>query len=120
TDRAKTLATHLAAADGLGRERMIAKVARPWLAQAPRIMLAVRAFVVLLLTCTAPSSAHAQSNLAADFHSRVVALYSFEPHNLQRAEMQAKSDQLDRFWAEVRDDEPNKLPLLRAELENPA
>ena len=61
----------------------------------------------------------AQSTSEADFHSKVVELYSFEPQKLEPAEMQTKSSQLDQFWAIVKADPPNTLPLLRRELETP-
>ena len=80
-------------------------------------MFAVRLFVALFLSCVASGLAWAESISAADFHSRVVELYSFEPHTLNQAEIQAKSGQLDQFWAMVKADPPNTLPLLRRELE---
>jgi len=79
-------------------------------------MLLIRVFAVLVLSCLA-GTAWAQPISAADFHSRVVEFYSFEPHKLQRGEMQAKSDQLDQFWAMAKADPANTLPLLRRELE---
>lgn len=83
-------------------------------------MLAVRVFAVLVLLCVAPGFAFAESISAADFHSNVVELYNFEPHKLQHAELQAKSDQLDQFWAMAKADPANTLPLLRRELETPS
>lgn len=80
-------------------------------------MLAVRAFAALFLACVASGPALAESTSTADFHSKVVELYSFEPHKLEQAEIQAKSGQLDQFWAMVKADPPNMLPLLRRELE---
>jgi hypothetical protein len=82
-------------------------------------MLAVRAFA-LFLTCVASGPAWAESTSTADFHSKVVELYSFEPHKLGQAEIQAKSGQLDQFWAMVKADPANMLPLLRRELETPS
>ncbi len=83
-------------------------------------MLAIRLFAALSLLCVASDLALAESTSTADFHSKVVELYSFEPHKLERAEMQAKSGQLDQFWATVKADPPNTLPLLRRELETPS
>lgn len=83
-------------------------------------MLAVRAFALLLALLVTSGLAHAQSTAAADFHSKVVVLYNFEPHKLQRAEMQAKSSQLDQFWSAAKADPPKILPLLRDELKNPS
>jgi hypothetical protein len=83
-------------------------------------MLAIRAFAVLLLCCVAAALALADPISEPAFHSKVVDLYSFEPHKLASAEMQAKSGQLDQFWAMVKADPPNTLPLLRRELENPS
>jgi hypothetical protein len=79
-------------------------------------MLAIRAFAALLLTCIATVPASAEP----DFHSKVVELYSFEPHKLTNAEMQAKAGQLDQFWALAKADPSTTLPLLRRELENPS
>lgn len=83
-------------------------------------MLAVRVLASLVVLLTGSSLAHAQSTAAADFHAEVAALYGFEPHKLPRAEMQAKSSQLDQFWTAVKADPSRNLPLLRKELENPA
>jgi hypothetical protein len=83
-------------------------------------MLAFRVFAALFLLCAAPSLARAESTSTADFHSKVVALYSFEPHKLDQGEIQAKSAQLDQFWAMVKADPPSTLPLLRRELETPS
>ena len=81
-------------------------------------MFAIRAFAALLLIAAVPAIADPISQ--PDFHSKVVELYSFEPHKLASAEMQAKSGQLDQFWAMVKADPPNTLPLLRRELETPS
>ena len=83
-------------------------------------MRAVGVFASLLFSCVASDPALAASIPEADFHAKVVELYSFEPHKLEHAEMQAKSDQLDKFWAMVKADPPNTLPLLRRELEDPS
>jgi hypothetical protein len=54
-------------------------------------MLAVRIFAALFLACGASGLAWAESTSTTDFHSKVVELYSFEPHKLEQAEIQAKS-----------------------------
>jgi hypothetical protein len=79
-------------------------------------MFAIRAFAALFLICIATVLAFAEP----DFHSKVVELYSFEPHKLTNAEMQAKAGQLDQFWTMVKADPSSTLPLLRRELENPS
>lgn len=56
----------------------------------------------------------------SDFHSKVVAVYSFEPHKLKETEMKTKSDHLDQFWSSVKADPKSNLPLLRKELSNPS
>jgi hypothetical protein len=65
-----------------------------------------------------------ESTIAAsresDFHSKVVETYSFQPHKLSDSELQTKSKQLDAFWSSVKTDLVHNLPLLRAELANPA
>lgn len=83
-------------------------------------MLPIRASAALLLTCIATVLAFAEPISAPDFHSKVVELYSFEPHKLANAEMQAKSGKLDQFWAMAKADPSSTLPLLRTELENPS
>ena len=83
-------------------------------------MLAVRLFAALFLAGVASDLALAESISTADFHSQVVELYSFEPHKLGHAEMQAKSGQLDRFCATIKADPANMLPLLKRELETPS
>lgn len=83
-------------------------------------MLAVRVFAALFVLCIAPRFTFAEAISAADFHSKVVELYSFEPHKLQHAALQAKSDQLDQFWTMAKADPANTLPLLRRELETPS
>jgi hypothetical protein len=83
-------------------------------------MIAIRGFATLLFLCTAAGVAFAETMSAPDFHAKVVELYSFEPHNLGTAEMQAKSSQLDQFWSMVKADPAGSLPLLRKELENPS
>lgn len=45
--------------------------------------------------------------------ANVVQLYSFEPHTLKGQEMEAKSAELDRFWAAAKADPQTALPLLR-------
>jgi hypothetical protein len=64
-------------------------------------------------------SASAQSTDAGAFRAKVLALYSFQPHNLKREEISAKSGELDRFWEYVKANEAQTVPLLRKELENP-
>jgi len=52
-------------------------------------------------------------------HERVMALYSFSPHTLNKDQLNAKSGELDRFWAEVKRDGPAALDDLRRELARP-
>lgn len=65
-------------------------------------------------------SAIAVTSSAEDFHSKVLAIYSFEPHKLKEGEMKAKSEQLDQFWSQAKTDVSNTLPHLRKELVNPS
>jgi hypothetical protein len=83
-------------------------------------MLAIRAPAALSFACIAAGLASAAPVPAPEFHAKVVEPYSFEPHKLKKDEMQAKSDQLDKFWAMVKADPAGTLPLLRSELANPA
>lgn len=67
----------------------------------------------------AGSEAFAQPTDAPTFHSRVLDLYSFQPHKLTEAQISAKSGELDRFWESVKANATQTVPLLRQELENP-
>jgi len=55
---------------------------------------------------------------AAEFHARVVSLYSFDLQKLTKDEKQAKSADLDKFWEAAKKDPAKTLPLLRAELKD--
>jgi hypothetical protein len=57
---------------------------------------------------------------ASEFHSTVNEFYRYEPQTLSAEAKQAKSDDLDTFWAYVKAKLPQRFPLLRAELRNPA
>ena len=78
-----------------------------------------RAILGCLAVAAAAGPAGAQSPAAADasaFHAKVVALYSFEPHKLTSAQIEAKSRALDGFWEEVKANPKRYLPFLRNEL----
>ena len=66
------------------------------------------------------ASAAAETISPADFHSKVVSLYNFEPRALGTADVPVKSAQLDEFWSFVKVNAPQALPLLRAELSDPS
>jgi hypothetical protein len=53
-----------------------------------------------------------------EMHERVQALYSFHPSQLNDEERKKKSDEMDRFWGDVKGDTDVTLPLLRVELRN--
>ncbi len=53
-----------------------------------------------------------------EMHERVQALYSFHPSQLNNAELKKKSDEMDRFWGDVKGNTDVTLPLLRVELRN--
>jgi hypothetical protein len=83
-------------------------------------MLMIRIALALTFSWLAAGLAIAEPMSAPEFHSKVVEIYSFEPHKLNKGEIQAKSGELDRFWALVTADAPNTLPLLRKELQDPS
>lgn len=59
----------------------------------------------------------------AEMHNRVVGLYSFSPRTLSKEQQTAKSQEMDKFWDEVKKNPDLGLPLLRHELKdrtNPA
>lgn len=78
--------------------------------------------ILIALVCAltfAGDPSLAQSTDSPTFHDKVSTLYSFQPHKLNRAEISAKSDELDRFWEYVKTNAARAVPLLRHELENP-
>lgn len=83
-------------------------------------MRAILKHTIIVLVCLASSIAFAEPSSQAQFHSRVVTLYSFEPNKLNSVEMKVKSDQLDQFWSAAKADPANTLPLLRKELADPS
>src|SRR5437879_1466385 len=75
----------------------------------------------LIATVMLAVSAKAQSAASGDavaFHTKVVSLYSFEPHKLTSEQIEAKSKVLNSFWAEIKADPNRYLPLLRNELQD--
>jgi hypothetical protein len=83
-------------------------------------MLAIHRLLVLGFFWLATGSTLAATDLAADFHSRVQTTYNFEPHTLNEAELNAKSNLLDQFWSFVKADESKTLAFLRKELADPS
>ena len=79
----------------------------------PSLLLAI----AMLLAAGLP--AHAQPG-ADEFHARVVALYGFHPYTLTKAQVGAKSVELDAFWSQAKANPSGVLPLLRGELANPS
>jgi hypothetical protein len=76
--------------------------------------LPLNILIALFPACVAAQTA----GDAAEFHARVAALYSFEPHRLKPDEMDAKSNELDKFWDAAKQNPGKTLPLLRVELKN--
>lgn len=74
--------------------------------------------IAILLFNSGPEAAEPIS--AATFHSKVVSIYSFEPHTLGKENVSAKSAELDEFWSFVKTNVREALPLLRSELSNPS
>src|SRR5882672_6454522 len=83
-------------------------------------MRTIRRFLLIALCLLVAGLAAAAPGSEAEFHSKVLALYGFEPHKLKDAEMKVKSDQLDHFWSMAKADPVNILPLLRRELADPS
>ena len=80
----------------------------------------LRIFLILAVSFAIAANAIGTPISESDFHSKVVAIYSFEPHKLKEDEMKIKSGQLDEFWSSVKADTTSNLPLLRKELSNPS
>ncbi|HXH11814.1 MAG TPA: hypothetical protein VNP04_18875 [Alphaproteobacteria bacterium] len=76
--------------------------------------------VTPLFLCVVASIAFAAPTAEEEFHSRVVAIYRFEPHTLNKAEFEAKIIELDKFWAFIKADPAKWLPLLKRELADPS
>jgi predicted membrane protein len=74
----------------------------------------LRALSIVLALLTS-FGARAETN-PSDFHAEVASLYAFHPHAMTKAEANARSIQLDAFWAEAQADPAHVLPLLREEL----
>jgi len=83
-------------------------------------MRTIRRFLLMTFCLLAAGLVTAAPISQTEFHSKVLALYSFEPHKLKEAEMKVKSDQLDQFWSMAKADTVNTLPLLRRELADPS
>jgi hypothetical protein len=81
---------------------------------------AIAAFVILLSIGSAPGGAVAAPLSQEDFHSKVTEIYDFEPRNLKKDEVAAKSGQLDTFWSSASAAPQETLPLLRRELADPS
>lgn len=69
----------------------------------------------LALALLVGTESRAQTSMA-DFHARVASLYAFHPHAMTKAEVNAKSVELDAFWTAAKADPSHVLPLLREEL----
>lgn len=82
----------------------------------PHALCRLSVLVVVLVNGTVL----AQSIPAADFHSKVASLYSFQPHLIGKENFPAKSNDLDKFWSYAKANTNAVLPLLRQELSNPA
>lgn len=81
--------------------------------------VAVFALAVVALLVNRISIA-AEPISAAAFHSKVVSIYSFEPHTLGKENFPVKSAELDEFWSFVKANTRETLPLLRSELSSPS
>jgi len=52
------------------------------------------------------------------FHEKILNIYNFYPHDLNKTEIKEKSAELDKFWNMVKSDKELYLPLLRKELQD--
>lgn len=83
---------------------------------------AATALVLLIAAAVFSAAAHARAGQSSceGFARSVRATYNFKPSRLKdEAESDAKSEAMDRFWAEVKADQKNLLPCLRAALKDP-
>jgi len=70
-------------------------------------------FLVLAASCVAQAQT---LTTQAAMHARVTSLYSFSPSKISMAQQSQKSQQMDKFWKDVKADPETTLPLLRVEL----
>jgi len=82
-------------------------------------LVTLAAVTAVALAGTSSAQSPAPSDPAA-FHSKIVNLYSFEPHKLSSEQIEAKSKVLDSFWEEVKAEPRRYLPLLKNELRDPS
>lgn len=75
----------------------------------------VRALIATCVLASAAATAHA-GDQRPDLHHRVAAVYDFRPRDLNESELNAKSEDLDRFWNDVRARGSEGLEQLRSEL----
>jgi hypothetical protein len=80
----------------------------------------VRYLAAITIFSTVAGTAIAAPASESEFHSKVAAIYNFEPQKLNDGQMKEKSEQLDQFWSSVKADSKNYLPFLRKELNNPS
>jgi hypothetical protein len=73
----------------------------------------IRLGVVFFLLATGDSLAQ---SLADNFHSEILALYSFDPQKVTNEENATMAPKLDEFWFKIEHNKDTYLPLLRKEL----
>lgn len=76
--------------------------------------------LIVAVACAIGSHGAYAAESDGAFLARATRLYNFEPHKLSRQEMESKSAELDRFWANVKADPQSTLPLLRQLLRDPS
>lgn len=76
--------------------------------------LTLRVFALALPLALAWSPALGQQNPCTEFRQAIKATYNFKPSRLSEAEKDAKSSDMDRFWALVKAKKGELLPCLRA------
>jgi hypothetical protein len=81
-------------------------------------LMAFRILSVLgsILLLAAGSAANAGSLSAAEIHQQIQQTYNFQPHLLQKQEVDAKSQVLDQFWERAKSNRADYIPALRQEL----
>jgi hypothetical protein len=81
------------------------------------ILMAFRILSVLgSILLAAGSAGNAGSIPAAAIHQQIQQTYNFQPHLLQKQEIDAKSQVLDQFWKQAKSNRADYVPALRQEL----
>jgi len=75
-------------------------------------------FLLLFLFLPGVLGANQTSANAVDLHAEIAQVYDFQPHNLDKKQIEEKSAVLDQFWSKAKSQREIYVPQLRRELAN--